>query len=165
MPHTMKRNILVYISLVVLTLAFASCDTRSTFTPGFQTSEMLIRTSMDGVKDTILLTDTLNLGDTVRMGMICEGYYDYLKTIVVSGDTANVHTALAWPDSLSFVLAEDADPAHGRLSFLPDKAYAIYTTLTYIPVATGMHRVDIKVVSNAPDPYSQSNGFFMIAVK
>ena len=165
MPHIMKRNSLLYLSLALLTLAFASCNTRTMFTPGLQTATQLIRTSAAGVKDTITMTDTLNVGDTVRMGMICNGYYDYLRTVVVSGDTSKVLTSLAWVDSLNYVLDEDADPAHGRLSFLPEKAYAIYTTMTYIPVATGVHKIDIKITSSAPDKYNQYSGYFMIAVK
>ena len=146
-------------------MAFIACNTRSMITPGFKTSDTLIRTTVEGVTDTITFTDSLNVGDTVRMGMMCNGYYDYLKTVKVGGDTSKVKTSLEWPDSLSYVLASDADPAHGVLTFLPEKAYAIYTTVTYIPVASGTHQVDIRLLSSAPDAYSQTAAYFIIAVK
>ena len=165
MPHIMKRNILVSLSLALIAVAAVSCDTRSMITPGLQTSTSLIRTSAAGVKDTITLTDTLSVGDTVRMGMLCRGFYDYLKTVVVSCDSSKLSVSLAWPDSLNSALASDADPAHGRLSFLPEKAYAIYTTLTYIPKVSGMSQIDIKLTSSAPEKYSESSAYFFIAVK
>ena len=165
MPHIMKRSILVYSFLALIAFAVTSCDTRSMMTPGLKTSTSLIRTSVFGVTDTIMLLDTLSVGDTVRMGMICNGYYDYLRTVLVSNETSSVSLSLAWPDSLSYVLAPESDAAHGRLTFLPAKAYAIVTTLTYIPEESGMHKIDIGITSSAPDKYSQYSGFFMIAVE
>lgn len=162
----MKRNISFGLFLAAIVLAFAACNTRAMITPYFQTASTLIRTSAEGVTDTITFQDSLNIGDTVRVGMMCNGYYDCLKTLKVGGDTSKVKTSLAWPDSLSYVLASDADPEHGVLSFLPEKTvYAIYTTVTYIPVATGTHQIDIRLTSTAPDSYNQCSGHFIIAVK
>ena len=169
----MKRNISFGLFLAVIVMAFIACNTRSMITPVFQTSNTLIRTytvqdslGRDSiVTDTVTFTDSLNVGDTVRMGLMCNGFYDYLKTVKVSGDTSKVKTSLEWPDSLSYVLASDADPAHGVLTFLPEKAYAIYTTVTYIPVASGTHKVDIGLLSAAPESYNQTAGYFFIAVK
>ena len=151
--------------MTALVFALVSCNTRSVFSPSLQQASELIRISAEGVKDTITFSDSLQIGDTVHVGMLCNGFYDYLRTVVMAGDTNKVKTSLEWPDSLGYVLAEDADKEHGRLSFVPEKVYAIYTTLTYIPVASGTHRVDIQINSAAPESYNQYNGYFVIAVK
>ena len=161
----MKRNILFFLSLAFVALIAISCDLNSVISPSVRTSTVLYRTSLEGVKDTITFADSLNVGDTVRMGMICEGYYDYLCKLKVSGDTSKVKTSLAWPDSLSYALASDADPEHGVLSFVPEKAYGIYTTLTYIPVASGTHEISILLTSSARESYNQYAGSFFIAVR
>ena len=170
MPHTMKKNILL---LAFVAFAFVVCNLDTVISPGIQLSQSLYRTytvqdslGQDSiVKDTITFTDSLNIGDTVLIPMVCQGYYDYLRTVTVSADTAKMQLSLAWDEKYQSYLAEDADPAHGYLSFLPDKVYAFYTTIKLVPVASGTHRVDIQALSNAKENYSQGAWHFFVAVK
>ena len=151
--------------MTVLAVAFVSCNSKAVFSPNLQTAAQLIRVSAEGVRDTITFNDSLQVGDTVYLGMLCNGFYDYLKKVSATGDESKVLTSLEWPDSLSYVLADDSDQEHGCLSFLPEKVYAIYTTLTYIPVASGTHKLDFQITSAAPESYNLYSGSLVIAVK
>lgn len=171
MPHIMKKNILL---LAFVAFALVACDLNTVISPGVQVSSSLYRTytTQDSlgrdtiVKDTITFTDSLNIGDTVLIPMVCQGYYDYLRMVKVSPeDTSKMQLSLAWEEEYKSVLAEDADPAHGYLSFLPEKVFAFYTTIKLVPVASGTHRVDIQALSNAKENYSQGSWHFFVAVK
>ena len=161
----MKMRIFLWCSLFVFALSLTSCEGSAAITPSFYQASSLIRTSSSGVKDTITLADSLRVGDTVRMGLLLNGYYDYLTSFVASADTANVRLSLAWGEELSAYLAADADPEHGKLTFAPDCVYVCVTTLTYVPRKSGRHEIDLLVTSNAPSSYSRQSGHFFIAVK
>ena len=170
MPHTMKKKILL---IAFVAFALVACDFDSVVSPGIQMSSSIYRTYITQnelgqdtlIRDTIALNDSVNIGDTLRLPMVCQGYYDYLRTLKVSVDTTKLHASLAWDTAYSSSLAEDADPEHAYLSFLPEQVYACYTTLTYVPVASGTHRVDILVESNAKGNYSQGSWYFFVGVK
>ena len=148
-----------------MAVALVSCNSRAMFSPSLQTATEMIRVSAEGVRDTVTFNDSLQVGDTVYLGMLCNGFYDYLKKVSATCENSKVLTSLEWPDSLSYVLADDSDQEHGCLSFAPEKVYAIYTTLTYIPVESGTHKVDIQITSAAPESYNLYSGYFLIAVK
>ena len=101
----------------------------------------------------------------MRLSVILDGYYDYLTAFGLSVDTVNVSAAVEWSDEYKYVLAEDADPEHGKITFLPDKVYGCYTTIRYIPLHSGTFRIDMKLVSAAQAPYSTMQNYFFIAVK
>ena len=170
MPHTMKYKFFLF---ALVAVAFVACETKSVVSPSVRVSSSLYRTytvqdslGQDSlVRDTISLLDTLRVGDTVRMGMVCEGYYDYLRTVTIVSDTSKVKVSLAWDEKNKTCLTEAADPEHGKLAFVADSVYACFTTLTYIPVASGAHRIDISLISAAQEGYSQGSWHFNIAVK
>ena len=58
--------------------AVVSCDMTTVISPRINVSRQLVRTNLSGVCDTIMLDDSLNIGDTVRMGLLLNGYYDPL---------------------------------------------------------------------------------------
>lgn len=170
MPHTMKYKFLLF---ALVAVAFVACETRSVVSPSVRVSSSLYRTytvqdslGQDSlVRDTISLTDSLRIGDTVRMGMVCEGYYDYLRALTIVSDPSEVDVSLSWDEEAKHLLTSAADPEHGKLAFVADSVYACYTTLTYVPVATGTHRIGISLVSAAKDPYTEGAWHFNIAVK
>ncbi len=169
----MKRNVLFISSFVILTVLAVSCDLKTVMSPGVQFSSVLYRTSSvtDStgqvvlVNDTITLSDSLNVGDTVRLPMILNGYYDYITSFAVSTDTSKVHLSLMWGDEYNSYLTTAADPEHGILAFKPDAVYAFLTTLVYVPQVSGTYRIDMELNSAAQAPYSQWTGHFFIGVK
>jgi len=165
MPHTMKNVIIRLAAVLVVVSAVVSCNTKSTFTPGLRVLSVLQRTTAEGVQDSISLADSLNIGDTVRMTMIVDGYFDYLLSVVAKADTGKVKVSLEWNDEQMDMLSPEADLQHGKLIFLPSKVPACVTVLTYIPVESGTHPINIDVTSFAEAPYSSSSWSFNVAVR
>lgn len=149
---------------VLVALMAVSCDMTTVVSPRITVSNELIRTSITGVRDTISFGDSLNVGDTVQLGMLLNGYYDYLVSFEATADTSKVRLSVAWPDSLGGV-TEASDPAHAKLVFIPDSVYACLTTLSYVPVSHGVHPINLVLSSAAKAPYSQSAIQFYIAVR
>ena len=161
----MKRKLLLSLTVFVLSLLLASCDTKAVISPSVQVSSWLYRTSIEGVQDTITLRDSLSVGDTVRMPVILNGYYDYITSFVASADTSKVDLWFAWDDEFNSCLLPNADPEHGVLAFKADSVYACVTTLVYVPTQSGTHRIDMSLNSSAELNYSNWSGFFLIGVK
>ena len=162
---TMKRNILICLPLVLVTFFEVSCNLDTVVSPSVQSSSVLFRTSAEGVNDTITFSDSLQVGDTVRLPMVLNGYYDYLTGFAASTDTTKMHVSFAWDEAFRECLTPSADPDHGILIFEPEKVYACVVTLQYVPLQSGTHRIDLVLKSSAQETYSQWIGHFNAAVK
>ena len=165
MPHTMKNYLLHLLAVIFVTLAVVSCNTKSTFTPGLRVLPVLHRTSAEGVRDSISIKDSLNIGDTVRMTMIVDGYFDYLQSVIARSDAEKVKVSLDWNDEQMDMLSPDADLEHGKLLFVPMTVPACVTVLTYIPLVAGGHTISIDITSSAQAPYSSNSWSFNIGVR
>ena len=170
MPHIMKKGFLI---IALSALAFVACNTDTVVSPSAQLSSSHYRTytvpdvlGQDSlVRDTITFGDTVRIGDTVRVPILCNGYYNYLRSVITTADTTKMLVSLLWNDEFRSSLADDADPAHGRLTFLADKVYACYTTIVYVPKMSGTHRLDILLTSSAKEGYSDGAWHFFVPVK
>ena len=165
MPHSMKNCIVCSLAILSLAVALVSCNTKSTYSPGLHVYPTLQRTSAAGVQDSITLKDSLNIGDTVRMTMIVDAYFDYLQSVIAKTDTEKVKVSLAWNEEQMDMLAQEADLAHGKLIFAPMRVPACVTVLTYVPVKEGSHTVHIDITSSAESPYSSNSWSFGIGVR
>ena len=161
----MKKHLFFGLSFIAVIVAFVSCNMKAVMSPSITPSATLIRTTAAGVRDTLSDTDSLNVGDTVRMSAILNGYYDYITSFVAASDEANVDVSIIWQDSTITYLAEDADPEHGILKFVPERVYGCYVPIQYIPKHSGTYRIDLTVTSAAESPYSNQQKFFYIAVR
>ena len=161
----MKRNILICLPLVLVTFFAVSCDLDTVVSPSVQSSSVLFRTSAEGVNDTITFSDSLQVGDTVRLPMVLNGYYDYLTGFAASTDTTKMQVSFVWDEAFRTCLTSSADPDHGILIFEPEKVYACVVTLQYVPLQSGTHRIDLVLKSSAQETYSQWIGHFNAAVK
>jgi len=159
----MKR---IYLFLVpVLALLMASCEQKAVSTPSVQASTAVVRTSAAGVRDTISYQDTLCVGDTALMALFVSGNYNCLTSFVVQTDTSNVQVSLAWNTENDPYLTDGSDPEHGKLVFVPEKVYAISTSLKYIPRKAGTHTISFIVSSDAGSGYSPREFRFDTNVK
>ena len=120
---------------------------------------------MAGVMDTILYTDTLQVGDTVLMPMAIQGYYDYLTSFRAVADTNALKVSFLWDEEHNSYLTSTADPAHGYLVFAPEKVFSGVVTLCYTPQKAGSHTVELQIASSAPTGFSQGAGQFTVNVK
>ena len=169
----MKRNILLVFSLVLVAICAVSCTGEAVMSPNVQYGSAVYRTyaTVDTlgrdtiISDTISLSDSLQVGDTLRFPLIINGYYDYLTSFIASADTSKVAVSFTWDEELSDFLSPAADPEHANLTFEPAKVYACLTTLVYVPKAPGSHRIDLLLTSAAKPPYAEWQGHFFIGVK
>ena len=170
MPHIMKNRYLIF---ALVAFAIVACNTETVISPSAKFSTSHYRTytvpnvlGQDSlVRDTITFGDTVFVGDTVRVPIQCNGYYDYLRSITASTDTSKMRVSLMWDEEYNSYLADDADPAHGRLTFVADKVYACNTTIIYVPKASGTHRIDLLLLSAAKEGYSEGAWHFNVPVK
>ena len=150
----MKRFFLFL--LPVLAVAMTSCDLDVASTPTIQFSTVRIRTSITGVKDTISLSDSVCIGDTIRLGIAAHGVYNHLESVLAKADTSKVSVALLWNEEQMNLLTEDSDPQHGSLKFATDTIFGIATVLIYIPKEAGKDTINIVACSDAKGEYSRS---------
>ena len=145
--------------------AFVSCESNSVISPGIVVYPQVVRISAEGVSDTITVTDSVNVGDTLRLTMHVNGYYDYLKSIVATSDVEKVKVSLPWNEEQTGVLAEDADPENGKLVFKPDSVTVCVAVLRYIPLKSGAQSVHIAVRSNARENYNYNEWTLPLGVR
>lgn len=165
MPHDMKKHLFVFLSVIAFVCTFVSCEGKSVMSPGIKVSSVVVRTSIEGLCDTIDIRDSVNVGDTLRMTMVVNGYFDYLKSIVAQSDTDKVKVALPWNEAQMGVLTDDADPEHGKLTFKPDSVVLCVAVMRYVPRKSGAQNVDIVVRSNAEENYSSGQWTLNIGVR
>ena len=78
----MKRSFIISLVIALVALGLMSCDGTAISSPSIQAASKMVRTSAAGVRDTINLNDSLNVGDTVRLSLIVQGYYHYLTVLL-----------------------------------------------------------------------------------
>lgn len=161
----MKRSIIVLFSCALIALTLNSCEGTAVYSPSLQAASKIFRTSASGVQDTITLADTLHVGDTVRMGLLAQGYFHYLTSFTVKVDTSALAVSLAWNPADSASLAPNSDPQNGIVIFNPDMAYIFLTTMRYTPKRAGKFPVEMTVASSAGQSYSPVSYSFDVNVK
>ena len=162
--RTIMKRLCLFL-LPVLAFMVTSCENRVGSTPILQSSAFLLRTSAAGVQDTIALYDTICVGDTIQMGLLVSGYYNFLKTFEVKADTSCIQYSLAWNPANDMYLATGSDPEHGILIFLPEQLYAINTVLIYTPRKAGTHKMSFIISSDAGEGYSPREWEYNVDVK
>ena len=160
----MKRSFVISLVIALVALGMASCIGTAVSSPSIQAASKMVRTSAAGVRDTINLTDSLNVGDTVRLSMIVQGYYHYLTSFSATSDTTML-VGLAWNQADSAALAPGSDPEHGKVIFTPNSAYVFLTSLRFTPRYSGKHRIDMNVASSAGEPYSPQLYHYDVVVR
>jgi len=160
----MKRSFVISLVIALVALGLMSCDGTAISSPSIQAASKMVRTSAAGVRDTINLTDSLNVGDTVRLSLIVQGYYHYLTSFSATSDTTML-VGLAWNQADSAALAPGSDPEHGKVIFTPNSAYVFLTNLRFTPRYSGTHRIDMIVASSAGEPYSPQLYHYDVVVR
>jgi hypothetical protein len=157
----------VYLLLVLslTAICMVSCDMKVRSTPLAQAATQMVRTSAEGVQDTIHFTDTLRVGDTVRVQVVLNGYYNPLTAYNVSSDTAAMRLALEVKPELQSALARGTDLEKGKIVFVSDQVFVFTTGLRYTPRKSGTHRIEMYVYSDAGESYSPQYYYFDVQVK
>ncbi len=150
----MKRYLFIFCVFVVCGMVFVSCDQKSQSTPLLHSSSLLIRTTPDGARDTIRVTDSLSIGDTLRLNMVLDGYLNTLTSFAVRTDTSSIGIALEIDSIVNQYLIAGSDPANGRLNFAAEQLYVCPATLRFVPRRSGTHLMEFILANDADASYS-----------
>ena len=164
MPHTMKRLFVYCLAGVFCALLMSSCLGESKSSPHLQVASLMTRTSLAGVTDTIAPSDSLQVGDTARLGIYLYGFANYLNSFTVNYDE-DMLVSLGWNEADSAYLSPAADPEKGMLYFRPEAVYSCVTIMTFVPRTSGTHRLDMYLASSAGSPYSPMQYYYDVKVK
>ena len=161
---TMKR-IFFYIALAIVSVALSSCLTgEDQSTPLIQVSKYVYRDTPAGVHDTILLTDTMHVGDTLRVPIMLYGNYNNLTEFSVKVDTAELDMRLLVDSSCLAILDPASKPEKAYLRFAND-VYVFPAAMQYVPKKTGSLKISMTLASTAGEKYSPLNAWFMQEVR
>lgn len=152
MPHCMKH--FSYIAFFVICITLTSCLDKAVSTPELRVSNVLVRTTHAGVQDTVRLSDSLNIGDTLRLGMLLHGGFNYLVSFAVLTDTSAVSVALEADSVLQTLLAAGTDLDVAKMNFIPEKVVACTPKLRFVPRKSGSHLMSFVITSDAGEGYS-----------
>ena len=164
MPHTMKRYLIILSVLALCACVWVSCDTEAQSTPEIVSPNTLIRTSAEGVRDTITYADTLHIGDTVRAQLFLYGHLNYLTRFQATSD-ASIQMYLAKMPEDSIYLLPESDYSKCLYVFTPEKVSLCVTTLVYTPTQAGKYRIEMVLASSAKEAYSPRTFYFDTNVK
>ena len=151
--------------LPLLTLAIVACEPKAESTPLLQGSTTVFRTTAAGVRDTLQYTDTLCIGDTVRMSILLEGYLNTLTSFMAKADTSVLAVAVEVLPEQMQLLTTGTDLEKAILKFVPEQVMVFTAKLRYIPRSAGTHRIDMTLASNASEQYSPRYYYVDIRVK
>lgn len=164
MPHTMKR-IFFFIALAIISISFTSCLTgEAQSTPLIQVSKTVYRATLAGVHDTIVLSDTIHVGDTLRVPLMLYGNYNNLTEFTVTVDAAELDMRLLVDSACLALLGTTSAPDKAYLCFAKD-VYIFPTEMLYVPKKTGDLKISMKLASTAEAKYSPLNAWYISTVR
>ena len=99
------------------------------------------------------------------MGLAAYGRYNYLTGIRAQADTTCLRLGFLWNHDDDKYIIQGSDPEHGILLFVPEQINSCVTTLRYIPIKAGTHRVEVTVSSDAGSGYSPRMYYFNVVAR
>ena len=162
----MKRYILYFLLFAAsIPLVFTSCEGSASSTPELYASSRLVRTTPSGVRDTILVSDTLHVGDTLRWYLLANGRFNTLQSFQATCDTSAFDLAMEVDAGDSVVFAEGTDLAKAKLVFVPEKVYACTAWLRFVPRKADSQEIELTIATNAGEKYSPRSWTYTAKVK
>ena len=144
----------IFVWAALCAMVLVACNTKSQSTPIIQSASVLYRATPDGVHDTISITDTLNVGDTLRLNLLLNGYFNCLRSFYVRSNASEVNVALELPAEADPCLATGTDLENAQVVFVEDKLYLCPATMRFIPLKSGKPHLELVLASDADEPYS-----------
>ena len=154
MPHIMKKHLLIILSAVLLCAVMTACQSRAVSTPELYGASVLIRTTPEGVQDTLRPTDSLRIGDTLRLSMVLNGGFNPLKSFTVTADPEAISPALEADSAVLSVLTDGTNLEKGVMIFQPEKVVVCPVKLRFVPCKSGSHVIQFTVANDAGEGYS-----------
>lgn len=145
--------------VVCTTIFLSSCLTGEYQSTPRMIIQALYRNSIEGVRDTLLPGDTIQVGDTLRAPMALDGVYNTLVSFRVTADKTAFDYKLECDSASLQLLTPDSKPEEGTLSFAKD-CYLYFTTLYYVPKQAGKYQISFVLASSAGEKFSPVSGYF-----
>jgi hypothetical protein len=162
----MRHRILYFLLLAaIVPLVLTSCEGSAASTPELYASSRLVRTTPSGARDTILISDTLHVGDTLRWYLLADGRFNTLQSFQATCDTSVFSMAMEVDTSDSTVFAKETDLSKAKLVFMPGKVYACSVWLRFIPRKAGTQEIELSIASDAGEKYSPRSWTYTSTVK
>ena len=161
----MKRILFFIVLFPALLTALVSCETKAVSTPELYVAQLMFRTSEDGVQDTIRITDTLSIGDKLRLNIFIDGRLNTLNSFVASCDTSAMQLALE-VDSIGLrYLATGSDMTNGKLVFKPGLLSACNMWMLFSPRKSGTQKIEMTIDSDAGTEFSPRTWTYTTTVR
>ena len=154
MPHIMKKHLLIIFSSALLCAVMTACQSRAVSTPELYGASVLIRTTPAGVQDTLRVTDSLNVGDTLRLSIVLNGGFNPLKSFTVTADPEAVIPALEADSAVQSVLTDGTNLEKGVMIFQPEKVVVCPVKLRFVPRKSGTHLIQMVIANDAGEGFS-----------
>ena len=156
----MKRTLFVFIALVSLSFALNSClNGEMQSTPELYASQMY--RIHGGTQDTIRTTDSLSVGDSLRLPLIISGQYNHLKSFSVQSAGSVFDCRLECDSAVLAVLTDDSKPEQGVLYFKPQATVIASVNLWFVPKQSGTHRMTFSVNNDATNEQYYHRDFYI----
>ena len=160
----MKR-IFLFIAIAICAFGLSSClNSDDHSTPLIQFSRYVYRSTLEGVQDSVKLTDTVNVGDTLRLPILLYGGFNNLTEFKVTYESSECDFKLLIDSAYTQHLTDASDPENGYLKFIED-IYVYPTAMWFVPQKTGDLKISMTLSSTAGEKYSPLNAWFIFPVK
>ena len=125
--------------------------------PTIRFYSQMYRTSPEGVKDTLYLVDTVQIGDTLRLPVLLQGGFNILTSFQVSSDPLDHMVKLEVDSAVATIVDPKSDLEKGKLVFPQDRQILMCNvTVCFIPQRAGSQPINLTVANTAGDKYSHS---------
>ncbi len=147
----MKHSILSALALFVCACTMTSCLSEAQSSPEIYLPTHMIRTTSDGLQDTISVVDTLAAGDTVRLNVLLNGGFNSLTGFQAqASDAPALDLRLEVDSTLQKMLAAGSDPDKATLVFQPEANLIVCTFwMRFVPQKAGTLPIQMTVSNSA----------------
>ena len=160
----MKRFAFFFLALASLAIVMDSCMPEAQSTPMLYSS-ILYRTNGPLGRDTLHLTDSLCVGDSLLCPMtLMSQFNNYLTRITATAEQDAFSYWFSCDSDVMAILTEASKPEEGTL-FFKEGYLAIPVTFCFVPKKSGTNRVTFVVANTAKEDFSPRTFYFDAIVK
>ena len=163
MTNSMKRFAFFFLALASLAIVMDSCMPEAQSTPELYSS-VLFRTNGPSGRDTLRMTDSLRIGDSLLCPMTLYSRFNYLTRITASAEEDAFSYWFSCDSDVVAILTEASKPEAGVLCF--QEGYSmIPVTFCFVPKKSGKNRFTFVVANSAKEDFSPRTFYYDAVVK
>ena len=162
----MKHVFLFPLALFSTACVLIGCMREAQSSPEIRLGTRMFRTTPEGV-DTLSLTDTVSVGDTMRLNFVLNGGFNALMSFRAQpNEPSAMNLAIEVDSVVQKQLAQGSDLENALMIFKQeDNIVLCSATLRFVPLKAGIQPVTMSVSNTAGTDYSPSTYTFVPIVK